>query len=223
MRLTPLNVVLAKAPEPGIVKSRLCPPLLPEQAAELAAAALLDTLDTVGPGAVVALTGRLDAGARPVELAAALRRCTVIGQRGTTLGLRIAAAHADATRAQCRPTLQIGMDTPQAGPALLAEAARALDGADAVLGPATDGGWWLLGLRRPADAALVAAVPTSLDDTAERTLAALRAGGLRVTLIAELTDVDTAADAVAVASAAPWTRFAAAVRALPVLAGAARG
>ena len=87
--------------------------------------------------------------------------------------------------------------------------------AAAVLGPAADGGWWALGLRDPRLARVVADVPTSRDDTGERTLHALRAAGLRVGVLPELTDVDTAADAVAVARAAPWTRFAAAVAALP--------
>jgi glycosyltransferase A (GT-A) superfamily protein (DUF2064 family) len=118
------------------------------------------------------------------------------------------------------------MDTPQLGAAMLAEAAAPLRLADttvdAVFGPATDGGWWALGLRDPRTAAVVARVPTSRGDTGARTLHALRSAGLRVGLLPELTDVDTAADAVAVARLAPSTRFAAAVAALPGLrAGAA--
>ncbi|HVL84165.1 MAG TPA: DUF2064 domain-containing protein [Pseudonocardia sp.] len=218
MTAEPVRVVIAKAPEPGRVKTRLCPPLLPAQAADLAAAALLDSLDAAGPGAVVALTGRLAGAACGAAVRRALATRTVVRQRGTSLGRRIAAAHADAAAlAPGRPTLQIGMDTPQVDPAMLADAARMLAGADAVLGPAADGGWWALGLRRPADAAVIAEIPTSRADTGERTLAALRAAGLRVVLLAELTDVDTAPDAVAVAVAAPGTRFAAAVRALPGL------
>ena len=91
-----------------------------------------------------------------------------------------------------------------------------------MLGPAADGGWWALGLRDPRLAALVAAVPTSRCDTGERTVFALRAAGLRVGLLPELIDVDTAADAVVVGRAAPGTRFAAAVRSVPALHDAVR-
>jgi glycosyltransferase A (GT-A) superfamily protein (DUF2064 family) len=217
-------LVLAKVPEPGRVKTRLCPPLSSGAAADLAAAALLDTLGAVravpGGSVVVALAGRLSAAVRAADLAAALRAVTTRGQRGPDLGHRIAAAHrAAADLLPGRPVLQLGMDTPQVEPALLTEAAGPLrDGrADAVVGPATDGGWWALGLRDPRAAAVIAAVPTSRPDTGERTVHALRSAGLRVGLLPELTDVDTAADATAVARVAPWTRFATAVAALPAL------
>jgi len=218
-------LVLAKAPETGLVKTRLCPPLVTAEAADLAAAALLDTLGTAravpGGRVVVAMTGRLPEAARAAELSAALQGLLVRRQRGPDLGHRIAAAHHDSAGLLpgC-PVLQIGMDTPQVDPALLAAAAAPLHRgiADAVLGPATDGGWWALGLRDPRAAAAVAEVPTSRDDTGERTLRVLRAAGLRVHLLPELTDVDTAADAATVARIAPWTRFAAAVAGLPALA-----
>jgi glycosyltransferase A (GT-A) superfamily protein (DUF2064 family) len=111
------------------------------------------------------------------------------------------------------------MDTPQVEPALLTEAAGPLSRgtADAVLGPAADGGWWALGLRDPRAAAVIAGIPTSRDDTGERTVHALRAAGLRVGLLPELTDVDTAADAAIVARLAPRTLFAATVAGLPAL------
>jgi len=217
-------LVLAKAPEPGRVKTRLCPPLAPAEAADLAAAALLDTLDAVcgvpGGRVVVALAGRVSSAVRAVELGAALRGVVIRGQRGPDLGHRIAAAHHDAAGLlPGRPVLQLGMDTPQVDPALLADAAGPLHRGtvDAVLGPATDGGWWTLGLRDPRAAAAIADVPTSRGDTGERTVHALRTAGLRVGLLPELTDVDTAADAVAVARTAPWSRFAAAVAMLPAL------
>ena len=207
-------LVLAKAPEAGRVKTRLCPPLTFAEAADLAAAALLDTLDAAcavpGGRVLVALAGRWSAAVRAAELAAALSDTTTCVQRGPDLGHRIAAAHcAAASRLPGRPVLQIGMDTPQVEPALLAEAAEPLH--------RVDGGWWALGLRDPRAASAVAHVPTSRDDTGERTGRALRTAGLRVSLLPELTDVDTATDATAVARIAPWTRFAGAVAGLSAL------
>ncbi|MGQ0576967.1 MAG: TIGR04282 family arsenosugar biosynthesis glycosyltransferase [Pseudonocardia sp.] len=222
-------LVLAKAPVAGAVKTRLCPPCTPAQAADLAAAALLDSLAAArsvpGGVAVAVLAGDLHRAARRAALDGALRGMPVLVQRGAGLGARIAAAHRDAAALlPGRATLQIGMDTPQAGP-MLADAAALLHhpGTDAVLGRAADGGWWALGLRDPAAATLVADVPTSRDDTGERTLAALRGAGLRVASLPELIDVDTVADARAVAAAAPATRFAGAVRALPATTRLAAG
>jgi uncharacterized protein len=216
-------IVLAKAPEPGRVKTRLCPPATPAEAADLAAASLLDTIDAVSgvPGAepVVVLTGSLGRAARSDELTAALRGCRVLPQRGADLGERIAVAHADtAALFPAHPTLLVGMDTPQADAALLAACLDRLCDTDGVLGMAADGGWWAMGLRDPRSARLVAGVPTSRDDTGERTLRALRDGGLSVGLLPELTDVDTAADALAVAAAAPGGRFAAALARCPAFA-----
>src|ERR671916_539698 len=113
-------LVLAKAPVPGQVKTRLCPPATPDQAARIAAAALLDTLDAVlavpRVVPVVALTGDLAHAVETTEVTARLRATTVLAQRGATLGQRIAAAYADATAlVGDLPVLQIGMDTPQGG------------------------------------------------------------------------------------------------------------
>jgi uncharacterized protein len=205
-------LVVAKAPVAGLAKTRLSPPATPVQAARIAAAALLDTLaaarGTCGP-VVVAMTGRLDDAERAEELRAALAATTVLPQRGENLGDRLANAHLDTG-----PALQVGMDTPQLTADLLGDAAARLSTVDAVLGPASDGGWWALGLRHPtgrvADA--LRAVPTSRPDTGERTLYALRGLGLRVGLLPELSDVDTMADAVRVADLCPDSHFATSVR-----------
>jgi uncharacterized protein len=214
--MTATLIVLAKAPVPGRVKTRLCPPATPEEAADVAAAALLDTLDTTAAvpdsRTLVAMTGDLADAARRGDVRCALGRAERTRQRGDGLGERIVAAEADAARRfPDSPTLLIGMDTPQVGPLLLAEGLRLLQDADAVLGLAADGGWWALGLRDPDAAGPVAEVPMSRSDTGERTLAALRGAGLRVAALPELTDVDTAVEAVAVAAAVPGSRFAAAV------------
>ena len=219
---TRVVVVLAKAPVPGRAKTRLTPPATPRGAAGIAAAALLDTLAaaTAVPGAavLVALDGDLAAAERSGEIADALGACTVVAQRGDSLGERIAAAHDDAaSHFPGAATVQIGMDTPQVSVDLLVGAFDTLErGADAALGLALDGGWWALALRDPAHASTVAAVETSRDDTGRRTVDALRAGhpGLRpdaVLHLPTLSDVDTAADAAAVAELVPNGRFAHAV------------
>lgn len=219
-------IVLAKAPVPGRVKTRLCPPATPEQAARVASAALLDSLDAARavPGArtVVALTGDLSAAVGRDELRAALASCDVVEQRGNGLGERIAALHADvATVYPGLPTVQIGMDTPQVTPQLLASCLASLYGPpDAVLGPATDGGWWLLGLADPRGAAVIADVPMSRIDTGDRTRDALRTSGRRVATAPELTDVDTAAEAVTVAAEVRGGRFATVVDELATTFGA---
>jgi hypothetical protein len=214
-------LVVAKAPVPGFAKTRLCPPATPAQAAEIAAAALLDTLDAVcavpGAAPVVAMTGDLGAATRGAEIGLALRRVTVIPQRGWDFGARLANAHADTASVHAGlPVLQIGMDTPQVTPESLAAAVAPVlhDGQDCVLGPAVDGGWWALALAEPRHAQVLAGVPMSRDDTGERTLRALAACGLRPRRAAELSDVDTMADARAVAAACPDGRFARAVAAV---------
>jgi rSAM/selenodomain-associated transferase 1 len=204
-------LVLAKAPLPGRVKTRLCPPCTPQQAARLAAAALADTLDAVRavPGCRRVLA--LDGGpvCRPTGF-------EVVRQHGGGLGERIAAAFADTAAGGVGPILQVGMDTPQISPRLLAGclAALAAPRVDAVLGPAEDGGWWALGLHDHRYAGLLAAVPMSTPDTYRLTLAALRSAGLRVAALPRRQDVDLWPDALAVADQAPHTRFAAEVRRL---------
>jgi hypothetical protein len=79
--------------------------------------------------------------------------------------------------------------------------------ADAVFGPADDGGFWLLGLRRP-DASLITGVPMSRDDTGRRQLERLTAARLRVAALPPLTDVDTVKEATLVATETPGSRFA---------------
>jgi len=197
-------VVIAKEPVPGRVKTRLTPPFTPDQAARLAEASLADSLRAVvatpAPQRVLALDG-LPGAWLPGGF-------SVIPQRGRGLAERLAAAFADCHRLLPVPVVLIGMDTPQVSPDLLHAACDALTTHDAVLGPAADGGFWLLGLRRP-DPALLLGVPMSQPCTGAAQLERLTRAGLRVLRLPELTDVDTADDAFRVAAEAPATRFAA--------------
>jgi uncharacterized protein len=194
-------LVMAKAPVPGLVKTRLCPPCTPEQAATLAEAALADTLEAALAAAVgevvLALEGRPGPWL-PADV-------NVVPQRGEDLGDRLANAWDDAGG----PALQIGMDTPQVTAVALREACAALDRAarDAVLGRAVDGGWWAIGLQR-ADRRAFVGIRMSRADTGEQQLARLRSLGLDPDPLPVLQDVDTYRDASEVAARAAGTRFA---------------
>lgn len=197
-------VVIAKDPVPGRVKTRLCPPCSPQQAADIARAALLDTLDAVGAARAGRRVLAFD-GARPDWLPATFE---VVAQRGNGLDERLAAVFDDADG----PTLVLGMDTPQVTPALLDDTCVALrcPGVDAVVGPAEDGGYWSIGLARP-DPAAVRGVPMSRSSTFDAQCRRLQQLGLHTVRAQSLRDVDDVADARAVASEVPGSRFAAAV------------
>ncbi len=197
-------IVIAKAPVPGRSKTRLTPPCTPEEAAEVAGAALADTLAAVAavPGVdpVLVLDGE-PGGWVPDGF-------RVVPQRGDGLDERLASAFDDVGG----PGLLIGMDTPQVTPDLLSGSLARLCSAevDAVLGPAQDGGWWAIGLQRP-DPRVFLGVPMSTAGTCDAQRARLRELGLTIGELKELRDVDTFDDAVEVARVAESTRFAATV------------
>ncbi|CAM5447998.1 MULTISPECIES: DUF2064 domain-containing protein [Streptomyces] len=197
-------LVIAKEPVAGRVKTRLCPPFSPAEAAELAAASLADTLETLlalpARRRVLVLDGRPGDWVPP--------GFEVVPQSGGGLDERLAAAFGGCTG----PALLVGMDTPQIGAAHLAPALApdAWDGCGAWFGPAEDGGFWALGLAEP-DPALLLGVPMSVPETGAVQRRRLVEAGLAVRELPVLVDVDTAADARRVASAAPGGRFAAAL------------
>lgn len=209
--MTSTLLLVAKAPVPGLVKTRLAADVGESTATAVAAAALLDTIEActlaVGPDRCrLALSGDLADGFRADEIRSAFTGWTIAPQRGSGLGERLANAHAEVTG----PVVQIGMDTPQVTPAALLAVAGGLDAADAVLAPAEDGGWWALALRDPSAATALCNVPMSTPQTYAATRAALEGLGLRVAAGEQLRDVDHLADVAPVAAAAPGTRFAAA-------------
>lgn len=209
----PTVLVVAKASVPGLAKTRVAATVGDDVAADLAAAALLDTLEVVGSvgwPVVVAMTGDLDAAARSAEIREALAPFTVIGQRGEDFGERLAAAHEDAGDGY--GVVQIGMDTPQLATVDLFVAGEALDCYDAAVAPADDGGWWLLALRSPIHAKVLPTVPMSRPDTCRLTVDALIDVGAEVGMLRPLADVDTWDDALALAADYPHLRTAAVVR-----------
>lgn len=200
-------LVIAKSPVSGRSKTRLCPPCTPSQAADLAEAALVDTLDAVlatpDTKPVLVLDGEPGPWL-PDGIA-------VIAQRGDGLDERIAAAFEDAGA----PAFLVGMDTPQLTPSHLSDAVSRLSqpGVDVVLGAAEDGGWWGIGLRA-SDPRIFIGVPMSTARTVDAQRLRLVELGLDVVELPVLRDVDVFDDAVVVAALAPATSFARAVATL---------
>ena len=205
---------MAKAPVPGQVKTRLAAYVGPEAAARLAAAALHDTLDACESAfgvdrCYLALDGDLADGEDAEELTDGLAGWSVLAQRGDGFAARLTHAHQDVAALAAAPVVQVGMDTPQAtGDDLRAVLDRLREGTDAVLGPAEDGGWWVLGLARPELAGVLAGVEMSTARTGAETRAALSAAGAVVASGPTMRDVDDVDDAAHVARLAPGTRFA---------------
>lgn len=192
-------VVIAKECLPGRVKTRLHPAVSLEQAAELAAASLADTLAT---GLEVDADRRILAFDGDIAPAGS-ERYEIVPQTAGGLDERLAAIFDTISG----PTVLIGMDTPQLRADDLAGFFPWPDDADFVFGPACDGGFWSIGMRDPRGD-LIRGVPMSRDDTGVRQLARLSEAGGAIRMLPPLTDVDTIVEAHAVAALAPHTRFA---------------
>jgi rSAM/selenodomain-associated transferase 1 len=203
-------LVMAKSPVPGRVKTRLCPPCTPVEAAALAEAALADTLEAVAACGADRMVLALD-GAPGPWLPPGF---TVMAQCGGAFTRRLAHAWSVAGG----PGVQIGMDTPQVTAADIDHALGTLDTTDAALGHAADGGWWAIGLRRPQPG-VFRGVRMSTARTGRSQEARLRDLGLQVTILPTLVDLDTTADlpaVVASGAAARTARLAAELGLLPV-------
>lgn len=198
-------LIMAKAPVAGSVKTRLCPPLDCEEAALVARAALIDTLDAALAARLERVILVLDG-----EPGDWLRHeVDVQPQSAGDLAVRLEAAVRAVWSGTSLPVLVIGMDTPQITGTQLREAAVCLlsTGTDAVLGPAADGGFWAIGIRAPIHG-VFADVAMSVPDTGRRQQSRLNDLGLRTRTLGVLRDVDEFSDAVEVARIAPASLFA---------------
>ena len=184
------------------MKTRLCPPCTPQEAAHLAEAALADTLETLAAIPARQHVIALDGPPGPWLP----RQFSVTPQVGDGLAERLGNAFSRIRG----PAFLVGMDTPQLDADMVTAALELLAHSDAVLGPALDGGWWGIGLRRP-DARVFDGVEMSTEHTHRQQLDRLHALDLRTHALPALRDVDDFHDALAVAASAPTTRFARAV------------
>src|SRR5699024_10743445 len=118
---------------------------------------------------------------------------------------RLVHAHADSDAGH--GVVQVGMDTPQIVADDYRRAQAVVDNGDIALGPAADGGWWLLAVPKASDARGLIDVPMSTSRTAEHTATALG----EVTWLRVLRDMDTWDDTVALSGQLPTSRLARAV------------
>jgi rSAM/selenodomain-associated transferase 1 len=183
-------VVFAKAPEAGSVKTRLCPPLSPCQAAALAEAFLRDVLALAQSlpdcELVLCYTPR---GTRERMRRLAPRGWRLRLQRGADLGERLGHLMAELLDDPSARVVVLGSDSPQLPPATVAAAYAALERRDLVLGPTEDGGYYLIGLRRWTRG-LFDGVRWSTNRTLADTLERTPILGLSCELLEEGYDVD---------------------------------
>ncbi len=185
-------LVLAKAPRPGTVKTRLIPMLGAQGAADLHARLVEHTLTTASRAA----RGAVELHGAPADddffrLCAARYGVMLVEQRGADLGQRMYAAleHAFHTTG-CHSAVLIGSDSPALTPQHLRLALRALDeGHDAVFSPAEDGGYVLIGVRH-LEARLFEGIAWSTHEVMQQTRSRLRALGWRAAELETLWDVD---------------------------------
>jgi rSAM/selenodomain-associated transferase 1 len=187
-------VVIAKAPRAGASKTRLCPPLTPVQAAELARAFLRDTLELALhlPHSTVTVFHSGAAEEEQILRGVVPGEVGVMGQGSYGLGAGLVEAAARHFASGAGRVLLMDSDSPTLPPAYLAQARTALATHDAVLGPCEDGGYYLLGLRAPQPG-LFADVAWSTPAVVAQTRDRARTLGLSMALLPTWYDVDDAA------------------------------
>ena len=195
--------LFTRSPAPGEAKTRLVPPLTPDQAAALQRAMTEDLLDRLAPDLARATDLELRlaepaANPAPLPLTAPPEWRTVPQGEGD-LGVRLRRAVHDAGAQSVSRLALIGADAPLLPTGLIESAFAALDHADVALAPAEDGGYVLLALAtRKADPtrfdALFDAIPWGTDDVANATRFAARVAGLTVHLLPTHWDVDRPPD-----------------------------
>jgi uncharacterized protein len=175
-------IVLAKAPIPGHVYARLCPPCSPSEAALVAEAALRDTLEVAEACGATRVVVALE-DADPVVPAWFSPDVEVIRQRRGTLDLRIAGAFEDAIRETKENVLLVGAETPQIDSDWLRGGFVAMEsGAEAVLGLTAGGGCWLYGLQR-ANQNVFEGVPMNTPNSGYAQRARMESLGLRLAVL----------------------------------------
>jgi rSAM/selenodomain-associated transferase 1 len=193
-------IIFTKAPIPGEVKTRLCPPLVPDEAATLHGSLVLDVMERTRLSGI----DRYVAGAPAADhvffkIMEARHDVRLLSQQGVDLGARMEHAFRAVLDGGYQKAVLIGTDVPVLSGALVSQAFALLESHDVVLGPALDGGYYLIGLTR-----LVPEIFTDIAWSSDRVCAVTqdraRSLGLRVALLPCHRDLDTVDDVLALAT-----------------------
>jgi rSAM/selenodomain-associated transferase 1 len=194
--MTALLIIFAKEPRPGQVKTRLSPPLSPQEAAQLYHSFLLDILEEMARVPEVRLAVAFSPlGAQVFFRDLAPPGADLFPQEGADLGERMARAFGRGFAAGFGPVLLRGSDVPDLPAAVVSEAREVLAAglAQVVLGPCPDGGYYLVGLAEPQPR-LFQGPAWSGSTVLRDTLHLARQLGLRVHLLPPWADIDTGED-----------------------------
>ena len=188
-------IVFAKAPIPGEVKTRLCPPLDPDEAASLHGTLVLDAVERAKglAGASLYVAGAPDLAHPFFKVLEGRYGAKLLPQRGPDLGARMKWAMQDAFEQGAEDVLLTGTDLPTLPRAHLMESLTLIKKHDVVLGPTADGGYYLIGLHRMVPAlfeGIAWSTASVFADTKEKTEDA----GLSLGLLPECRDLDTLED-----------------------------
>jgi hypothetical protein len=193
-------VIFAKAPIPGQVKTRLCPPLTPDEAATLHGSFVLDTLErTKAAAAAFKLAFDRYLACAPSSAHVFFRimeerqGVRLIDQVGEDLGARMAQIFEILFARGYKRVFIVGTDTPSLPLERYQQALAALELHDLVLGPALDGGYYLIGLNRPIPD-LFTGIPWSTDQVLKLTQEKAGQLGLKSALLTPWRDIDTIGD-----------------------------
>ena len=188
-------IIFAKAPIPGAVKTRLCPPLTPDEAASLHGSLVLDAMErTKGlQGITLYVAGAPDLAHPFFKVMEGRYGAQLLEQRGPDLGARMRQALQDVFDHGAQAALLTGTDLPTLPRARLSEALALIKTHDVVLGPTPDGGYYLIGLRKMVPAlfeGIAWSTPTVFAETKKK----IEDAGLSLGLLPECRDLDTLED-----------------------------
>jgi uncharacterized protein len=188
-------IIFAKAPIPGEVKTRLCPPLTPDEAASLHGTLVLDAVERAKglPGASLYVAGTPDITHPFFKVMEGRYGAKLLAQRGPDLGSRMKWAIQDAFEQGSQEVLLTGTDLPTLPRAHLVQALTLIRSQDVVLGPTADGGYYLIGLRKLVSA-LFDGIAWSTASVFAETRKKIEQAALSLGLLPECRDLDTLED-----------------------------